>query len=108
MVAIKDMEMPKDCMECMFCNHIKSNDYGTYGDCAILGDKERMNLLLHQKHSDCPLIDIEERKVGKWIGEEEGYYSECSCCGASFLWEDYKCIGDWKYCPKCGAEITKE
>lgn len=45
------------------------------------------------------------RKVGKWIGEEEGYYSECSCCGASFLWEDYKCIGDWKYCPNCGADI---
>lgn len=58
MVAIKEMEMPSDCMGCMFCNHIKNDDYGSYGDCAILGDKERMNLLLHQKHSDCPLVGI--------------------------------------------------
>ena len=58
MVVIKDMEMPCDCMECMFCNHRKSNDYGSYGDCAILGDNEQMNLLLHQKHPDCPLVDI--------------------------------------------------
>lgn len=50
--------------------------------------------------------NIQERKEGKWIGEEEGYYSECSFCGASFLWEDYKYIGDWKYCPKCGSKIS--
>lgn len=61
MIAIKDMEMPIDCMECPFCNHLKSNDYGSYGDCAILGDKEQMNLLLHQKHSDCPLIEITDK-----------------------------------------------
>lgn len=65
MVAIKNMEMPKDCMECMFCNHIKSNDYGTYGECAILGDNERMNLLLHQKHSYCPLVEITEQDIVK-------------------------------------------
>ena len=58
MIAIKGMEMPSDCMECMFCNHIKNNDYGSYGDCAILGDNERMNLLLHKKHSNCPLVEI--------------------------------------------------
>lgn len=59
MVAIKGMEMPSDCMGCMFCNHIKNDDYGShYGDCAILGDGERMNLLLHQKHSYCPLVEI--------------------------------------------------
>ena len=50
-------------------------------------------------------IEKYEHKQGKWKGEEEGYYSECSCCGASFLWEDYKYIGDWKYCPHCGAEM---
>lgn len=58
MIGIKGMEMPNDCMKCNFCNHIKSNDYGTYGDCVILGDNERMNLLLHQKHTDCPLVEI--------------------------------------------------
>ena len=52
-------------------------------------------------------LDEEVRKNGKWAGEEEGYYSECSCCGASFLWEDYKYLGDWKYCPKCGARMER-
>lgn len=58
MIGIKGMEMPSDCAECPFCNHLKPNDYGSYGDCAILGDKERMNLLLHEKHFDCPLTEI--------------------------------------------------
>lgn len=102
MVAIKDMEMPKDCMECMFCNHIKSNDYGTYGDCAILGDKERMNLLLHQKHSDCPLIDIEERKVGKWILTDDDFIY-CSECEDSYYPRPID--ASWHYCPNCGAEM---
>jgi len=110
MVAIKDMEMPKDCMECMFCNHIKSNDYGTYGDCAILGDKERMNLLLHQKHSDCPLIDIEERKVGKWLYDKTSQNWRCSVCN-----ETPKTMGfcgtsdfmkkEFTFCNHCGAKM---
>lgn len=59
MIAIKGIKMPSECMECMFCNHIKNNDYGLcYGDCAIFGDGEIMNLLLHRKHSDCPLVEI--------------------------------------------------
>lgn len=66
--------------------------------------KTGCNFITAQKIVDS-MPTVEERKVGKWIGEEEGYYSECSCCGASFLWEDYKCIGDWKYCPNCGAEM---
>jgi hypothetical protein len=76
MIGIKGMEMPNDCMECNFCNHIKSNDYGTYGDCVILGDNERMNLLLHQKHSDCPLVEIVTCKDCKhW--HDDGIITTC-------------------------------
>lgn len=78
MIAIKGMEMPSECMECMFCNHIKNNDYSLrYGDCAILGDGEIMNLLLHRKHTDCPLVEIVTCKdcaIGGREHSESGKY----------------------------------
>jgi hypothetical protein len=82
MVAIKDMEMPSDCMECAFCNHRKNNDYGSYGDCAILGDNERMNLLLHQKHPDCPLVEI----------------ITCKDCNNHGISKEYRDIDGARYC----------
>ena len=55
MVAIKDMEMPKNCVE---CNHMDLqqaiNCQLIYSGCANCG-----------RHPNCPLVDIEERKVVK-------------------------------------------
>ena len=97
MVAIKDMEMPKSCGEC------NCSGTGVCKEWVYLNGYD-----LGKKRADtCPLVETEEHKTGKWTGEEEGYYSECSCCGASFLWEDYKYLGDWKYCPKCGAKLDR-
>lgn len=80
MVGIKGMEIPNDCMGCMFCNHLKSNDYGTYGDCAILGDGKRINLLLHQKHSDCPLVEIITCKYCRHWKFDENKSILCGYC----------------------------
>lgn len=90
MIAIKGMEMPSDCMECMFCNHIKNDDYGShYGDCAILGDGERMNLLLHQKHSYCPLVEIVTCKECKFNCNNTCIMEGCGIT----VEEDYFCAG---------------
>lgn len=67
MVAIKDMVMPSSCYDCSFAKNNKTNDYGSFCECGILEDYETINLLMHSKHPNCPLIEIEERKVGKWI-----------------------------------------
>ena len=73
----------------------------------LIGQFEKIPLELALAIKNLPPV-TPARKKGEWIGEEEGYYSECSCCGASFLWEDYKCISNWKYCPICGAEMESE
>lgn len=82
MVAIKDMEMPKNCVE---CNHMDLqqaiNCQLIYSGCANCG-----------RHPNCPLVDIEERKVVK-----------CTDC------EDYN--QEKHYCPKfCNVirDTTKE
>lgn len=106
MVAIKGMEMPKDCKKCPLM--------GTDGN-----TKDLLNPMMcvaiwattHEiKHcvegkilDDCPLVEIEERKVGK-LKAIDDTHSQCSECGATF------CItssDEWEvsYCPNCGAEM---
>lgn len=89
MVAIKDMKMPSDCYNCPFTKNERTNDYGSFCKCGILEDGETINLLKHSKHYNCPLVEIEERKVGKWIELEDfdcsdrgEYHVKCSICGS--------------------------
>lgn len=109
MIAIKDMEMPSDCYNCPFTKNERTNDYGSFCKCEILEDGETINLLKHSKHYNCPLVEIEERKVGKWIGDKA--YPICEKCGCN-IYEKYISCSDYAeiiakmdYCPNCGAEM---
>lgn len=57
----------------------------------------------------CPTVDAEPVKHGKWIPIEDfngDFFYECSCCGG-----DFTCIegtpekNDMLYCPFCGAKM---
>ena len=99
MVGI-NMEMPNNCYDCyrnMYC--IVGIDGGWRLDKRVEG---------------CPLVEIEERKVGKWIidDEEHGRIWHCHCSNCKKDPQDY--IGgseNWwlvrlpDYCPCCGAEM---
>ena len=93
-VYIPNMEKPKNCRTCNF----KSNKEG---ECWFVHDE-----------NDCPLIEIDEPKVGRWID------TNMTCCGAKV----YKCsvcdneidemsteMGEpiWNYCPNCGAKMER-
>lgn len=52
-----------------------------------------------------PAADVRPVKRGKWLDDWETGCSECSVCHDSFLWEDFKGVADWNYCPNCGADI---
>ena len=54
MVVIKNFEMPKDCDSCPFYTYY--ND--ACDDCRITGE-EVQNVKLGERHSKCPLVDIE-------------------------------------------------
>ena len=100
MVAIKDMKMPKNCIE---CNHMDLqqaiNCQLIYSGCANCG-----------RHPNCPLVEIEERKVGKWIDKSHTsgcgikfIASECTCCGKKTLFNCNELF--FNYCPNCGCRM---
>lgn len=106
MVVIKDFGMPSCCENC----NINKFDYlGSQGtahwNCAIT--ENECEDYENKRNSDCPLVEIEERKEGKWIYHEKSISTafkelrECSCCHCYFRWE----MPRNSYCPNCGAEM---
>ena len=93
MVGIKDFGMPSCCRVCelnvknMYCQKTNSK----------LEDME------YRRNSDCPLVEIEERKVGKWIKKSQYGHNYCSECDYEHCGYGYP-----KYCPNCGAKMDKE
>lgn len=49
-----------------------------------------------------------KEKTGKWINDWEMGMSECSICGETYLWEDYKGTENFHFCPNCGAKMVSE
>lgn len=99
MVAIKDFGMPSCCYEC---------DLHNYHNCDLTNDDIEKHLD-DGKHPNCPLVEIEERKVGKWIDDcgfiDKSYRKyECFNCGESVYEKPYQ-IKYHKYCLHCGAEM---
>ena len=96
MLAIKNMQMPKCCSECNF----KYYDEGEDVLCCALEDGYISDEEADEKRLECcPLVEIDERKAGKWI--EDGYHNlpcVCSYCGNEGRY-------DMKFCPNCGAKM---
>lgn len=98
MVAIKDMEMPKACV-----TYTSEND--NYTSCPFYKIcEQRETIKTNYKPTDCPLVEIEERKVGYWRpvyqGDEIIDY-RCSNCdfGSTFGKGTY----GMNYCNNCGS-----
>jgi hypothetical protein len=87
-----NMEMPRNCTECIEfkddCNH--------YWDYYCTHES---------RPNDCPLIEIDELKVGKWINDAGS--QKCSICDMSFP-DLYPLYDKAKYCPNCGAEMGEK
>lgn len=98
MVAIKDFGMPSCCANCPFdaLNKCLLTRQFIKGGRLVNGEDKRLD--------DCPLVEIEERKVGKWIPiwDSEAHLAviayQCSEC-----WIMTNTKSD--YCAGCGAEM---
>lgn len=80
-----------------------------------------LNSLVHKKIQllikDAPTVDVTDTNVGrkgKWIENEDDYYSvytiECSNCHHEWCFEvgeDVKEL-DYNFCPNCGADMRGE
>ena len=112
MVAIKDMEMPNECAYCVFC----TNNW----KCILLNKRANNIVGYHAKLSDCPLVEIEEHKIGEWVIDDyeemnhitRVYRAHCSLCKKDPLnfvygtesWFTYKHKLP-RFCPNCGADM---
>ena len=55
-----------------------------------------------------PAADVRPVVRAKWGEDWETGCSTCSACGESYLWEDYDGVGEWNFCPNCGAYMMEE
>lgn len=99
MVAIKDFGMPSCCAEC----NLEFVHDDILGCCVYQGFDDENKDRYDKRLPNCPLVDIKERKVGKWIN---GHCSICGCDVPAYI-IDWKWKEDMKadYCPKCGSEM---
>lgn len=74
--------------------------------CESLGGNGGMMLKI--KFDQEPKADVVEVIHAHWIKNWEIGWSACSHCGKGYLWEDYKGVADWNYCPNCGAKLDEE
>ena len=103
MVAIKGLEIPSCCAKCDF-----KEDYCFY--CNKLQKGIPQSNFFDSRLPDCPLVEIEERKVGKWIYDKTSQnwrYSECNetpktlgYVGTSAFMKEH-----FEFCNHCGAEM---
>ena len=54
-----------------------------------------------------PAADVAPVVHGKWIEDHD--YLKCPECGVMVKWDfTFFDIGNWNYCPNCGAKMDKE
>jgi hypothetical protein len=58
--------------------------------------------------ANIPAADVRSVVRGKWEHDWETGCSVCSACGDGYLWEDFKGVADWNFCPNCGAGMREE
>lgn len=62
-------------------------------------DKELMSAI-----SIIPAADVAPVRHGRWIEDHD--YLKCPECGVMVKWDfTFFDIGDWNYCPNCGAKM---
>ena len=86
MILIKDIEMPKRCMNCMFCGFAGADC--ELDLCQITGNAQKH--IPYSKMPDCPLIEVPE-----WIPVTERLpeeYKNVLCYYEYFRYGDFNCM----------------
>jgi hypothetical protein len=73
--------------------------YKTFGHLNLHNALEAFN--------EIPAADVQPTRRGKWEDDWETGCSVCSACGDGYLWEDFKGVAVWNFCPNCGANMRE-
>ena len=111
-ILIKGMEMPKSCWDCYFqdCGNCVLNSHKVV-DRFILEDSVDNECPLVEVPPHGRLIDVDVRPVvhGEWVVKPDfmmDVINQCSVCGKDFILLDgTAAIGEYHYCPNCGADM---
>lgn len=95
-ITIEDMKMPKSCIACPFEHN---------GDCYGGKPKRIMDIedFKGSRHPDCPLIEAEPIKHGRWETGRSGHDAICTNCRK--YWIPIEDKYDYWFCPRCGAKM---
>lgn len=75
-------------------------------------DREKAKSLLHIEYAyaaeqlldEIPTADVAPVVYGQWIEDHD--YLKCPECGVMVKWDfTFFDIGNWNYCPNCGAKM---
>lgn len=57
-----------------------------------------------KEFDEFPAADVTEVRHGRWIEDHD--YLKCPECGVMVKWDfTFFDIGNWNYCPNCGAQM---
>lgn len=107
MLGIKTMKVPKCCRECNF----KYYDEGEDVLCCALEDGYISDDEADEKRLECcPLVETEERWIGKWIYDKTIQNWRCSECDETPKTIGYVGTADFmaehfRFCNHCGAKM---
>ena len=100
-ILIKGMGLPRNCEVCPL----------NFYECALL-EKSSEEIMQYFggdcRHPDCPLLEAQERKRGKWIVMNDEYVDACKCSECGCIEYFNKGWKRFNFCPNCGAEIEEE
>lgn len=82
-----------------YCASCKETGGDLGGDCVISSVLEKVRGI--------PAADVEPVRHGEWIEDHD--YLKCPECGVMVMRDfTFFDIGDWNYCPNCGAKMCLE
>ena len=91
--AIEELRKAADCANC---------DVGAGGLCGFCDIENAARLI-----NGIPAADVEPVRYVEWIEDHD--YLKCPECGVMVMRDfTFFDIGDWKYCPNCGAKMDLE
>lgn len=104
MIAIKDTEMPRNCLECDFENNALMCDLLHWK----VGDTEKTRL--DGRLPDCPLIDVDDPTPRRVLNSKGGEFTAENWDGCRLTrYKCPKCLkyvrNDETYCHKCGQHL---
>lgn len=77
--------------------------------CRLICSKHLDFLMLDQKRDkECPLVDVESRPTGVWVGIDEEPHEEWECSNCGNIINTYMQVEleEHEYCHKCGAKMS--